>query len=188
MNWLDLVLAAILTGSTLAGLMKGFIRTVVGMVTAVAAVLLSLWFYGSAADVFRDYASSPLVAKAMGFAAVFAGVFLIGMLTTRLLAFLFKWAGITWMDRVLGGAFGLARGLVFSTAIVMAVMAFSVNPPPQAIVESEIAPYVLDAARLAAALAPEELKLAVEKNYQKIKDVWAGAWKKGLLEKAIGKP
>lgn len=187
MNWLDMVLAPILIGSVGAGLMKGLIRTVVGMVTAVAAVLISLWFYGVAAAVFNEYAKSPAMANALGFVSLFLGVFLVGMLVTRVLAMVFKWAGITWLDRLLGGAFGLVRGLIFATAIVMAVMAFSLNPPPQAVVESEIAPYVLDAARLASNLAPEELKLAIEKSYQKIKGAWADAWKKGLMEKALGK-
>lgn len=183
MNWLDVVLASILAGSVLVGLMKGLVRTVVGMVTSVAAVLLSLWFYGRAAELFAEYTSSPVVANALGFVLVFAGVFLLGMLTTRALAMIFKWAGITWLDRVLGAAFGLVRGLIFSTAIVMALMAFSLHPPPQAVVQSELAPYVLEAARMASAAAPEELKSAVEKNYQKIKDAWAEAWKKGLMGK-----
>ncbi len=187
MNWLDIVLAPILIGSALAGLMKGLIRTVVGMITAIAAVVLSLWFYAHAAALFSDYTKSAAMANALGFVAVFLGVFLIGMVTTRVLAAIFKWVGLSWMDRLLGGVFGLVRGLIFSTAIVMAVMAFTSHPPPRSIVESEIAPYVLEAARVASNLAPEELKLEVEKNYQKIKDVWADAWKKGLMEKALGK-
>lgn len=187
MNWLDVVLGGILASSTVAGLFKGFVRTAVGMATSILAILLSLWFYGSAAAVVREYTSSAAVANAIGFLAVFAAVLIAGALLARLLAMAFKWAGLGWLDRLLGGAFGLARGLLISTAVVMAAMAFSVNPPPKSVVESEIAPYVLEAARVAARLAPEELTAAVEKSYAKIREVWASAWKKGLLEKSIGR-
>lgn len=176
MNWLDMVLGGILAGSVVAGLFKGLVRTAIGMATSILAILLSLWFYRTAGAMLLDYTSSAAVANAVGFVGVFAAVLITGALLSRLLAAIFKWAGLGWLDRLLGGVFGLARGLLIAIAIVLAAMAFAVNPPPKSVVESELAPYVLESARIAARLAPEELTSAVENSYRKIREVL----KKGL--------
>ena len=34
---------------------------------------------------------------------------------------LLKWVGLSWLDRLLGGVFGLVRGLVFAIAVVLAL-------------------------------------------------------------------
>jgi hypothetical protein len=53
----------------------------------------------------------------------------------------------------------LLRGVLIAVAIIMGVMAFSKDgAPPRAIEESRVAPYVSQAARVFAAMAPHELK------------------------------
>jgi uncharacterized membrane protein required for colicin V production len=127
------------------------------------------------------------VANFLGFVAVFALVVLTGAIIGRLLAMAFKWAGIGWLDRTLGACFGLLRGLVVSIAIVMILMAFSVNPPPSSVVESEIAPYVLEAARIFSKTAPRELTEGFQKSYQMVHEAWSKAVEFGIEKKEDSK-
>lgn len=180
MNWLDVVLGLTLASSVVFGGMKGFARTVVGITATLAAFFLAVWFYGAAGSMFMEYVSSKAVANFLGFIAVFALVILAGAVTGRLLAMAFKWAGIGWLDRTLGACFGLLRGLLISIAIVMVVMAFSLNPPPSSIVESEIAPYVLEAARIFSKVAPHELTDGFQKSYEKVHAAWSKAVEFGI--------
>jgi hypothetical protein len=81
----------------------------------------------------------------------------------------------------LGTGFGLLRGLLFAIAIVMAVMAFSRgDKPPEAIVNSRIAPYIVDAARMVVAMAPHELKEGYRRTYGQVKSAWSDALEKGI--------
>lgn len=173
MSWLDMLLGVILVGSTVAGLMKGFVRTAIGIAAAILALLLALWFYGTAGSIVSEYVSSRSIANFLGFIGVFALVLLAGALMGRLLAMLFKWAGISWVDRVLGGCFGVLRGLLVATSIVMVMTAFTPNPPPRAVVNSFIAPYVMDAARMFSKMAPRELTDGFQTSYEKIRGLWA---------------
>jgi hypothetical protein len=63
-------------------------------------------------------------------------------------------------------------------------VAFTIKPPARSVVESQLAPYVLDAARVLAAIAPHEISDGFTKGYQKIRERWAQAVKTGgrLLE------
>jgi hypothetical protein len=63
--------------------------------------------------------------------------------------------------------------------------AFSQKPPPSAVVNSQLAPYLIEAANICAALAPRELKDAFASNYEKVKELWTDVSKKRLPEQNL---
>jgi uncharacterized membrane protein required for colicin V production len=98
-----------------------------------------------------------------------------------------KVTGLSIVDHFLGAVFGVLRGLVFAIAIIMGVMAFSrADRPPEAIVNSRMAPYVVDAARMVAAMAPHELKEGFRRTYAQVKAAWGGALEKGIRKLPTG--
>jgi membrane protein required for colicin V production len=175
LNWLDIALLAILGLSVVGGFVKGSARLVVGIVAAIMGLLCALWF-GSATGAFLlPYVSYKGIANFIGFMLVLLGVMILGALLGKLLSVMLKWAGLSWLDRFLGAVFGLLRGLVFAIALVLALMAFSPRPPPRAVVQSRLAPYVIEAARLCAYLAPRQVKDAVRDSCEKVRKTWAEA-------------
>lgn len=181
MNWLDIVLLILTAGSVVMAVRKGLSREIVGIVTLIAALLLGTWFYGSAGAYVEPYVSSRSVANFAGFMAVFFGVLIAGALVAWLLNRFMKAAGLSFLDRALGAAFGLLRGVLISVAVVMAIMAFVPGrQPPAAVVESRLAPYMVDAARVCAAMAPYELRQGFRQSYQEVKNTWNKALRKGM--------
>ncbi len=172
MNWLDIVLIVLFVSSAAAGVAKGFAKQVVGLIAAVLGFLLALWFYGSAGAFLLPYVSHRRIANFLGFLAIFVAVGILGAIIGKLLSMALKWAGLSWLDRLLGVVFGMIRGLVFAIALVLALLAFTPNPPPRAVVRSRFAPYVIDAAHMCAYLAPREVREAVTDSYAKVKDAW----------------
>jgi membrane protein required for colicin V production len=181
MNWLDIVLGIILLVCVAHGFRRGFSRQIIGLVSVVAALLLGSWFYGMPAAWFAPYLSSPMLAAALGFAAVFVVVMLAGGVVSGVVHRFLKFTGLSFFDHVLGAGLGLLRGALVAIAIVMGTMAFARTPqPPRAIVESRLAPYVVDAARLFASLAPYDLKEGFRKTYAQVKAAWHDAVEKGI--------
>jgi membrane protein required for colicin V production len=172
LNWLDFVLILILGISAVCGLAKGFARLVIGLLATVAGFLCGLWFYGSAAGFLLPYVSHKGIANFIGFFLIFLGVVLLGTLAGQLLGLLLKWVGLSWLNRLMGGVFGLLRGLVFAIALVLALLAFSPNPPPRSVVQSRIAPYLIDAAHICANLAPREVRDRAAQSYEEVKEAW----------------
>jgi membrane protein required for colicin V production len=183
MNWLDFVLALILLASGAAGFRRGLTRQIIGLVSGIAALLLGIWFYGAIGIYLMPYASTRSLANAGGFAVVFCGVLLLGTLVSFVVGRFLKVTGLSFFDHLLGAGFGLLRGMIFAIAIVMGAMAFSRgDKPPDAIVNSRLAPYVVDAARGFAAMAPHDLKEGFHKTYSQVKSAWSAALEKGIRQ------
>lgn len=173
MNWLDVVLALILGLSVLGGLMGGFARVGIGFAAAVLGVFCGLWFHGTAGSLFLPYVSHKGIANFLGFVLIFLSFLVLGAIAGKLLALLFKWTGLSWLDRLLGAAFGLVRALVAAVAILIALMAFSPFHPPRAVIESRLAPYFLGTAEVCASLAPHEVREAVDESCERARKAWA---------------
>jgi membrane protein required for colicin V production len=178
MNWLDVVLGLILLSSIFRGLRRGFTRQIVGLATVVLALMLGIWFYGFPAAWFAPYLSSPTLAQGAGFFLIFCATMMAGAVVSRVVHGAVKATGLSFFDHVLGAGFGALRGVLIAVAIVTGAMAFSrADKPPRAIVESRLTPYVVDAARVFASMAPYDLKQGFRKTYAQVKDAWDRALK-----------
>jgi membrane protein required for colicin V production len=185
MNWLDVVLLLIIGFSVIGSFRKGFSRQVIHLVAVVAGLVLGAWFYGRVAEYLEPHVSSPAAAKLAGFLIVFFGVVLAGAIISYVVGKFLRVTGLSIVDHLLGAVFGLLRGVLVAVAIIMGVMAFSKGgAPPRAIEESRVAPYVSQAARLFAAVAPRELRDGFHTSYQQAKVVWDRTVKKNIHTEA----
>jgi membrane protein required for colicin V production len=175
-SWLDIVILIVMALSVLSAVRKGFSREVIGLAASVFGLILGLWFYGSASVYFEPYVSSPEIAKFLGFGAVFLAVLSAGALLGWVVSRFLKKTGLSWVDRSLGAAFGIVRGLLFSLALVTIMVAFapgsSAASPPSAVVQSRLAPYVMEASHVLTAIAPHDLKTEFQKRYDQVKQQW----------------
>lgn len=173
-NWLDLMIGGILLVSFIAALRNGVTREVVRIVALLAGVFGAMWFHGSLAVPLAAYISSEPLAKFAAFLLILVGCILAGGLLAWTLDKIWGVAGLRWFDRLLGGGFGLIRGLAVSTAIVLGIIAFvPIAGAETAVAQSRLAPIVLHGARAAAWLAPAELRDSYTENFQKVRDAWS---------------
>ncbi len=173
MNWLDFVLIAILLVSVFMSARKGFSREIIGLAAALFALVLGMWFYGLAGSFLLPYVSSARMANLIGFLLVVVAVLLCGGMLGWIVSRFLHTVGLSFFDRLLGAAFGLVRGLLFSVTLLTAFMAFGPQVDSKtasaSVVHSRIAPWVLDASHAFVAIAPMELKSSFRKQYAQVK-------------------
>ncbi|MFN3324185.1 MAG: CvpA family protein [Bryobacteraceae bacterium] len=179
MNWLDILLVLIVASSVVTGFLKGFARVGIGFVAAIVGILFGLWFYGNAGALIQDLIGSRPVANLVGFILVFGSVLILGSMFGALVAKVFRWVGLGWMDRLMGGAFGVVRGVLIAAGVLLAIMAFA-PAKPSSVAASRVAPYVVGAAGAFAALAPRELKDGFHETYGHVRKIWDEAMKQGV--------
>ena len=172
MSLLDLLLAFIVVSSIIAGYSAGFARVGIGFCAAVLGVLFGFWFYAMPAGWFHKFIHSQLLSNILGFAIVFWAILLAGTVIAAIVAKLFKWTGLSWLDRLLGATFGLVRGAVIGVGFVAVLLAFSPRPLPNWMVNSVLLPYAVDASDLFASLAPTALKEAFRDSLDEIRKDW----------------
>lgn len=182
MNWLDYVMIAITGVSVVAAIIRGFSRSMVPFVALLLGVIFALWFYGIGASFIAPYVSHRGFANILGFLFVLTAFIVIGALLGFLLEKIFKWSGLSVLDRLLGAIFGLLRGAVVCMAIVLALSAFSPKSPPDAVVHSRFAPYLMSAADVVVAAAPREVRDGFRSAYQKAREIWRETMRKAAKQ------
>jgi membrane protein required for colicin V production len=175
-SWLDGVILVVLVLSIVSAARRGFSREVIGLAAALLGLILGTWFYGTAGSWLTPYVSSADVSNFLGFLLVFMGTIVAGAILGVIVSRMLRTVGLSWIDRALGAAFGIARGLLVSVALVMILVAFapgsSAAAPPRVVVNSRLAPYVIGTSRLLTELAPHELKDEFHRRYDQVKSAW----------------
>ncbi|MBI1965823.1 MAG: CvpA family protein [Betaproteobacteria bacterium] len=120
MTVFDYVVLAIAGISVLLSVIRGLVREVLALAGwVVAFVAASLFAEDAAALVSRDVPGEALPLL-VGFAAVFIAALVVMSLLAMVASKLVKSAGLGVEDRVLGGVFGLARGVLVVMVLVLA--------------------------------------------------------------------
>jgi membrane protein required for colicin V production len=156
MNGLDWLVVGVLALSIGLAVAQGFLMEVFSLGGAIFGYVVAAWEYPRVAAWFLPYVNGQWVANVAGFLTVFFSVVLLAGFAGRLLRWMFAEAGLRWFDRLLGGAFGLLRGGVIATVVVMALASFS--PSSTALSGSRLAPYLLVVGQGASWVAPASLR------------------------------
>jgi membrane protein required for colicin V production len=177
-NLLDILLVLVVGASVVTGLMAGFARVGIGFIAAITGLLCGFWFYGIPAAWIHQHLSSKTASNLLGFFIVFFAFVSLGAALGKLLSKLFRWTGLSWLDRLIGGAFGFVRGALIAVAFIAVLLAFTPKPTPNWMVNSRVLPYAIDASNLCAALAPREIKEAFRESMRDMRKIWEDELKK----------
>lgn len=134
MNWVDYIILGTIALSALVGVARGLIREVLSLGTWIAALVIAWFFHQELADLLSGQLSHPLLRKGAAFAALVLLVLIAGAILGTVLTALIDTVGLTGVDRLLGMAFGGARGVVL---VAMAVYLAALTPAPSDPVWSE---------------------------------------------------
>lgn len=112
MNFIDIILGTILVFGLIRGVWNGFFVELASFVSLLIGIFIAIKFSGFVADYIRENLSSEsqyieIIAFAITFILVIVGVILLAKTFTKLASF----TGLGWINRLLGGVFGLLKML-----------------------------------------------------------------------------
>jgi membrane protein required for colicin V production len=135
-TWIDIIIIAIFLFSTIVAFFKGFVRSVISLITWIAAIGLALTQAEQVAMLLpesmdtlslplgdRDYGSNVRVGVA--FILIFIGVLLLGGLINFVFGQIMQAQNLKGMDRALGMLFGLIRASAIVVILIMLTSAFT---------------------------------------------------------------
>lgn len=161
-HWIDLVCVAILGLSFILGIWRGLIYEVLSLAGWVLAYFFAQMLAPTFAPLVPQYLSLDWDAGAtVHYAVAFIVLFVVGLIASSLLAMGLKMftqaLGLKPVDRALGAAFGLLRGL-----LIVLVLAAAVEMTPwaeqEAWTESTLNPYLQAGVTLIEPLLPHAIR------------------------------
>ena len=159
-NPLDWLLLALLLYSTLRAALNGFFREAFTLAGLVLGFPLACWGYRDLAHTLAGLITTPTLAQLAAFALLLTAVTVLASLLGRLFRRGARTVGLGLPDRLGGALFGLLRGAVIATALLLAVTAFLPTAPW--VQTSLLAPYLLRAAHAVSFAMPQDLSLRLQ--------------------------
>jgi len=157
-NWFDWILATITVVSMVMAFRRGLVRAIVGMLGVVSGFVLATYSYEDVGDWIRkSRVTVPVIpARIIAFlliVIVVAAAFeFLGLLLQKVL----KTVGLSFVDRILGLAFGFGRGCLVGIGLLMVVA--SLAPSSSAVTDSTLSPYLFAVVHDVSFLVPQYLQ------------------------------
>ena len=120
MTVFDYAVLAILAFSILISVIRGLTREVLALAAWAVGFIVASLFAADIAALLGPQVPDERVRLLVAFAGMFVAVLLAMSLLAMLVSRLVKGAGLGLEDRLLGGVFGLARGMLIVTVLVLA--------------------------------------------------------------------
>ncbi|MBN2241611.1 MAG: CvpA family protein [Acidobacteria bacterium] len=169
-SFLDFVFIVIILVSIFFALLKGLARELISLTALIGGFILAVFFYRLPAALVKEFSRTETIANLIGFIFIFFGCLLAGAVAAFLINRFIKAASLKWVDRLMGGIFGLLRGWAVASILVVALIAFPVRNDFMA--RSVMAPYLLAGARIAVYCVPQKLKDQFNEQYLKVVAAW----------------
>lgn len=119
MTLIDYVVLIIIGASVCLSLVRGFAREVLALAGWVIAFVAASLLAGTVAGMLTTLIASEALRVLAAFVAVFVATLLVASLIALAVTRLIRSAGLGMEDRVLGSFFGLARGLLIVTVLIL---------------------------------------------------------------------
>jgi membrane protein required for colicin V production len=119
--WLDLSLVGVMVISMIIGVVRGLVFEMLSAIGWIAAYFAAQWLAPSLVSYIPAAVSGPGLRHGVAFVATFIVVLLIWSLVSRVLRMWVRGSPMSRTDRMLGAAFGLARGVVLLLAVATVI-------------------------------------------------------------------
>jgi len=156
-QWVDAAVVLVIIVSTIYATYRGFVSETLSILAWAAAAFATLWFGPWIAYWLRNMVSPPWLGEVIGYAAVF----LVVVIPLSFASFRFsegvKKSPVSALDRALGSAFGVVRGLVIvGIAYVIFTAIVPIANQPGWISRARLLPLIQISAQVITSIIPDQ--------------------------------
>lgn len=163
MNPIDIAALAILILSALFGLVRGFVRELLGLAAWVGAALLCVQLFPYLQGPARQMIANTAVADIAAYAVGFLVLVILFSLLAGVIGGVVQKSLLRGVDRVLGVVFGTARGAVLMVALyIVGNLLVPVGQWPGVVRGARATPLAYRGAEWVVSLVPEHLRPHIE--------------------------
>jgi membrane protein required for colicin V production len=159
MNWVDLLIVAVVAWTTFLGFRTGLIRQAVWLVAIILGIVLAGALYDDLAANLDFLIDDRTTRNFIAFVAIVGGVIVAGAVLGQLLKTTASLLMLGPLDAIGGGVLGLIRGVLYVQAALFVLAVFPANETlARGVDDSDVAAYFLDEAPVISFALPSEFE------------------------------
>ncbi len=163
----DGIIGFVIVGSTIYSLVRGFIRELFLIIAILLGLIVATKFYPAVKDLLLSWIHNPTISTVMGFLLLFFLVAVLLVIVGNVASKLIHFVKMGFLDRLLGGALGVFKGVLICGIGCMIILAF-IPQGEDLLKDSTLAPGILSLTSKFFCLFPKDVK---EKFEEKLKNL-----------------
>lgn len=182
MNLFDILIIIILLYCVVRGIFRGLLKEMSSLIGVFGGFYAAYTYYSEVGKYLNKWITNPNYINILSFLLIFVCVFLIISILGIIIKYILKIVFLGWVDRVFGAVFGILKGILISSVLLIVFTAF-LPDSANILKTSKTSPYLAVVSNKMIKVTPKDLK----REYQiKIKDIET-AWEKINQAKKSGK-
>lgn len=169
LNTTDFIIIAILSFSVIIGLIRGFVREVISLITWFVAFVAAFKFSPMVADLFHATIAQTMTRFIVAGLLIFVVILIVGFIVNKLIHLLISITGFGFFDRLLGMIFGALRGAL-TVSVMLLLIGASTYKDADWMKQSTLSPHFQPIAKQFVPLLPTELKTMVASLMNRLGD------------------
>jgi membrane protein required for colicin V production len=171
MNTLDILIVVILMYCLTMGLFRGLFRELSSIAGVLAGFYAAYTYYNYLTAYLSKWISDTGYLNILSFLIIFISIFVIIGILGAIIKYLLKIITFGWLDRVAGGVFGLIKGTLIVSVLLMTFTAFLPKGAP-IIRNSMLAPRVILLSEKMSEVIPKDMKRIFSAKIEHFKKAW----------------
>ena len=171
MNSFDVVVAVILGFCLIRGIFRGLVKEVASIIGVLAGFYAAYTYYPEMAGLLSRWISSTIYLNITSFMALFCLILIIISILGVVLKYLMSIAHLGWVDRVSGAGFGVLKGVLIVSVLLVTLTAFLPKGSPL-VRDSLLAPHINMLSENMAKIVSDDMQKAFDEKIGEFKRFW----------------
>ena len=171
MNPLDMVIIVILGYCLIRGIFRGLVKEISSIIGVLAGFYAAYAYYPLLAKPLSSWISNTPYLNILSFMIVFCIIFILISILGIIIKYLLNIAFLGWVDRICGAGFGIIKGILIVSVVLISLTAFLPMGAP-IIKNSLLAPHVTLISEKMVKVVSKDMKLLYEAKVKEFKKAW----------------
>ena len=171
MNSFDIIVVVILSFCVIRGIFRGLIKELSSIIGVLGGYYFAYSYYMVLARPLSRWISNPSYLNILSFLIIFSGILILISILGVIIKYVLKIAYLGWVDRICGAGFGITKGILIVSVLLITLTAFLPKNAP-VIKNSYLAPYVTMISENMAKIISPDMKRNFSSKIAALKRTW----------------
>lgn len=171
MNFFDIIIIIILSYCVIRGVFRGLIKELSSVIGVLGGFYAAYSYYMILAKPLSRWISNPGYLNILSFLILFCGVLIVISILGVIIKYVLNIAFLGWVDRICGAGFGITKGILIASVLLISLTAFLPKNAP-VIKDSLLAPHVTMVSEKMAKVISVDMKRSFSAKIAALKAAW----------------